>query len=227
MDEMTVPATPDAPDEPAAVVAQQVPFMELEGDSTLRLRALLRGDLRQVVPLAEKLGQFMRARRQLRACTHVGRYVRVQGHVFVYNQGTISIGERTNILGTAVRCEFVAYSGAVLEIGERTFINYGVSISAHQEVRIGARGLIGNYTNILDNSYHDIVDHQKTPRSRPVIIGDDVWIGAHAIILPGVSIGDGACVGAGAVVRESVPPRAIVIGNPARIVSFVDESRRS
>ena len=117
-------------------------------------------------------------------------------------------------------------SGAVLTIGERGFLNYGVSIAAHQEVRIGARCLIGNYTNILDNSYHDIVDHLKTPRSRPVIIGDDVWIGSHAIILPGVSIGDGACIGAGAVVRESVPPRAIVIGNPAQIVSFVDADRQ-
>jgi acetyltransferase-like isoleucine patch superfamily enzyme len=223
MDETTASSAPYLPQAVPAEVAV-LPAMA-DGDTARRLRALLRGDLRQVAPLAHKLGEFMRARRQLRACTHVGRYVRVQGRVFVHNRGTILIGERTLFLGTAVRCELVAHDRAVLSIGERGFLNYGVSISAHQEVRIGARCLIGNYANILDNSYHDIVDHLKTPRSRPVIIGDDVWIGSHAIILPGVSIGDGACIGAGAVVRESVPPRAIVIGNPAQIVSFVDPNR--
>jgi acetyltransferase-like isoleucine patch superfamily enzyme len=223
MDETSAPSAPYPPQAlPADVVASQA---AADDDTARRLRALLRGDLRQVALLAQKLGGFMGARRQLRACTHVGRYVRVQGRVYVRTRGTITVGERTLFLGTVVPCELIAHEGAVLSIGERGFLNYGVSISAHQEVRIGAHCLIGNYTNILDNSYHDIADHLKTPRSRPVIIGDDVWIGSHAIILPGVSIGNGACIGAGAVVRESVPPRAIVIGNPAQIVSIVDVNR--
>jgi maltose O-acetyltransferase len=52
------------------------------------------------------------------------------------------------------------------------------------------------------------------------VIGDDVWIGTRAILLPGVTVGRGAIVGAGAVVTADVPPRAIVGGNPARIIRY-------
>lgn len=55
---------------------------------------------------------------------------------------------------------------------------------------------------------------------RPIYIGDDVWIGESAIILPGVHIGNGCVIGAGAVVREDVPDFAVVIGNPARIIKY-------
>jgi acetyltransferase-like isoleucine patch superfamily enzyme len=184
----------------------------------LQLRALLHGDLRQLKPLWRKLRQTTAARIALRKCTSVGRYCRVEGNVLVHNRGTIRIGERVSMVGTAVRCELLAYEGAILEIGDRTFLNYGTSISAHQHVRIGARCLIGTYTNILDNNYHHVEDHRQFPRSRPVRIGNDVWIGGHVIILPGVSIGDGATVGAGAVVRTDVPAGALVVGNPAQIV---------
>ena len=54
--------------------------------------------------------------------------------------------------------------------------------------------------------------------TRPVIIKDDVWIGARVIILPGVSIGRGSTVGAGAVVSKSVPEYSVVVGNPAKVV---------
>jgi maltose O-acetyltransferase len=55
---------------------------------------------------------------------------------------------------------------------------------------------------------------------RPVTIGNDVWIGERAIILPGVTIGDGAIIGAAAVVREPVPPLAIVVGNPGQVIDY-------
>ena len=53
---------------------------------------------------------------------------------------------------------------------------------------------------------------------KPIVIGDDVWIGGHVIVLPGVHIGTGAIVGAGAVVTKDVPDYAVVGGNPARII---------
>ena len=61
---------------------------------------------------------------------------------------------------------------------------------------------------------------QGSSARKGVVIGNDVWIGERAIIMPGVEVGDGAVVGAGAVVRKSVPPLAIVIGNPAEIVDY-------
>jgi acetyltransferase-like isoleucine patch superfamily enzyme len=66
--------------------------------------------------------------------------------------------------------------------------------------------------------------HRRDPAKR-VVIGHDVWIGRSAIVLPGVAIGNGAVVGAGAVVTKSVPPYAIVAGNPARLIRYrFDES---
>lgn len=62
--------------------------------------------------------------------------------------------------------------------------------------------------------------YQKYPPHTPVMIGSDVWIGGNSVILPGVKIGDGAIVGAGSVVTSSVPERAIVAGNPARIIKY-------
>ena len=60
----------------------------------------------------------------------------------------------------------------------------------------------------------------KREKPKPVVIGNDVWIGHSAIILPGVVIGDGAVVGAGAVVTKSVAPYGVVVGNPARLVHY-------
>jgi maltose O-acetyltransferase len=60
---------------------------------------------------------------------------------------------------------------------------------------------------------------------KAVLIGNDVWIGERVMIMPGVAIGDGALIGAGAVVRESIPPLAIVIGNPAIIIDYRKEKQ--
>ena len=105
-----------------------------------------------------------------------------------------------------------------LIIGDRAFINYGVDIAATGLVTIGADCLIGTHVSIIDNAFHDVVDRQQVPPPQPVIIGDNVWIGNRAIILPGVTIGDGAVVGAGSVVTRDVAARTVVAGNPARVV---------
>ena len=64
------------------------------------------------------------------------------------------------------------------------------------------------------------IDQQGYQEARPVVIGDDVWIGGRVIILPGVTIGNGAILGAGAVVTHDVPSYAIVGGNPAKIIKY-------
>ena len=60
-----------------------------------------------------------------------------------------------------------------------------------------------------------------------IIIGNDVWIGGHVILLPGVHIGDGAVIGAGAVVAKSIPPYAVAVGNPARVVKYRDGDKNA
>ncbi len=186
--------------------------------SRAELRALLRGDLRLAPVLLGKALAALRARYYLRRCTSVGHLVRLHGRPYVYNGGTIVIGDRVRIVSTTVRVELTAFGGGRLEIGAGSSINYGFSVAAHQLVRIGQRCSIGPYVNIIDNNFHDVLDRSRTPPSRPVIIGDDVWLAARVMILPGVTIGDHAVVSAGAVVTEDVPERAVVAGNPARIL---------
>lgn len=182
------------------------------------LRRLLHGDIRMLKPLILKSLEVANGRYRLRKCSRVGRYVRVVGRPYVRNQGVMTIGDRVIMQSITVRCELVTHWGGHLEIGPRTWIGYGCSIAARRSVRIGADCHLGPYTNILDNDFHDVYDHHVAPESRPVSIGDNVWIGTRVIILPGVTIGDGAVIGAGAVVTRDVPARTVAAGNPARVL---------
>jgi len=109
--------------------------------------------------------------------------------------------------------------GSVIEIGDDVGIS-GCSITAHRRITIGNRVLIGSGVLITDSDAHPINPAFRQDAHyigiAPVEIGDDVFLGARAIILKGVHIGNGAVVGAGAVVTKDVPPFAIVAGNPAR-----------
>jgi acetyltransferase-like isoleucine patch superfamily enzyme len=101
-----------------------------------------------------------------------------------------------------------------LSIGSFTFIGR-VYMALHDKIEIGERVCINDGVEILTAS-HDVSDSKWTQIKKKVVIEDYVWIGSGALILPGVHLGRGAVVGAGAVVSKSVAPGAIVVGNPAR-----------
>ena len=176
------------------------------------------GYLRQPAETLKKTQDWLRGKWQLRSCTSVGPWTRVTGRIHVNNQGELIIGERVQILTHFVPSVFVVFRGARLEIGDRTMINYGADIAATKSVVIGRDCLVGTHVIILDNGFHDLLDKHKMPEAKPVIIEDRVWIGNRVTILPGVSIGHDAVVGAGAVVTGDVPPRSVVAGNPARVL---------
>lgn len=123
--------------------------------------------------------------------------------------------------GAVIRPPFHCDYGYNIRLGAGAFLNYGCVVLDVVETTIGARTQIGPMVQIYT------ADHprdQETRRSglefgRPVHIGEDVWIGGGAIILPGVRIGDGAVIGAGSVVTRDVPAGATALGNPARIRS--------
>ncbi|HEX2910437.1 MAG TPA: DapH/DapD/GlmU-related protein [Chloroflexia bacterium] len=165
-----------------------------------------------------KILWWLNALWHFRKSCEVGRWTRLEGRAFVSNEGKINIGERVLILSRAARTVIVVKPGAKLEIGARTFINYGCDIGSTELVEIGEDCMIGTQVMILDNHFHRIEDLNSMPESQPVKIGDRVWIGNRSIILPGVSIGDDAVVGAGSVVTRAVPPRTVVVGNPAKII---------
>jgi maltose O-acetyltransferase len=122
------------------------------------------------------------------------------------------------ILSHFARSVLVTLPDGRLEIGARTVLNYGTDICATKLVRIGTDCMLGTHVVIIDSDFHDSVDHDRIPESRPVIIGDGVWICNRATILPGVTIGDGAVVGAGSVVMSDIPSRVLAMGNPARVM---------
>ena len=105
--------------------------------------------------------------------------------------------------------------GAILSIGDETRINIRTSINVKQEVNIGSRCLIAQDVLIRDNDGHRL---NGVEGLAPVCIQDHVWIGYHATILKGVTIGTGAVVAACSVVVQDVPAHAAVGGNPAQVL---------
>jgi acetyltransferase-like isoleucine patch superfamily enzyme len=109
-----------------------------------------------------------------------------------------------------------------LRMGDDVAINRNSTISAHGGVTIGDHVIVGpGVTLYAQNHRYDdpgrpIMEQGYT--YNPVTIGSNVWIAAHVIVLPGVSIGDNVVVGAGAVVTRDVEPGVVVAGNPARVI---------
>jgi acetyltransferase-like isoleucine patch superfamily enzyme len=134
----------------------------------------------------------------------------------IIGNGPIRTG-RLSLRAPRVPILIGAESSGELEIGERTFLNEGVQIVAATRIRIGPDCRIGDFAAIHDSDHHP-VEQSASIRRAPVTIGRNVWISRDAIILPGVSIGDHAVVGAGAVVTTDVPTRTLVAGNPARTI---------
>lgn len=155
---------------------------------------------------------LVRARFALRRCRTLPWSVRVHGSMRVAPYAGIFIGERVRIDGRTIPVELAAWDGPIT-IGDDTFINYGTSISSHTSVTIGRNCLIGNHVLIMDSDYHDLIDRRMPGRTAPIVIEDNVWIGTRAIILKGVTIGEGAVVAAGSTVVQDVAPRTVV-GNP-------------
>lgn len=110
------------------------------------------------------------------------------------------------------------HRGARLAIGKGVYFNRNVEIVAQESVRIGGNVKIGWDVVIMDTDLHG---HSGRPAiAKPVVIDDDVWIGARAIILKGVHLGRGAIIAAGAIVTKDVPPLAVVTG-PSATVRFI------
>jgi maltose O-acetyltransferase len=132
----------------------------------------------------------------------------------------MEIGTRVQLNSTIATLELVSEEGGTLLVGERSLVNFGCSLVASELVSIGADCLIGTHALLLDNGYHRVEPERRLerPPSAPIVIEDNVWIGARAIVMAGVTVGTGSCVGAGSVVTTDVPPRTLVAGNPARII---------
>ena len=126
----------------------------------------------------------------------------------------LKIGDRLQIW-SAHRQTVVSGPGRI-RIGNDVFINAGVVVYSEVAVTIGNGVALANEAYVMDTSSHGM--EGGAAKAAAVVIGDGSWIGARAIILPGVTIGSRVVVGAGSVVTRDVPDDVLVAGNPARIV---------
>jgi acetyltransferase-like isoleucine patch superfamily enzyme len=145
---------------------------------------------------------------------------------WVQGDGDILIGDNVLLDGQSTITFAATFSDRpTLEIGDNTSIGHATDLTIGKRITIGKNCHISGASRIFDSSGHptdtDARRAGEPPPAklvRPVTIEDDAWVGKHSIVFPGVTIGEGAIVSAGSVVREDVPPFAIVAGNPAQVV---------
>jgi acetyltransferase-like isoleucine patch superfamily enzyme len=125
-----------------------------------------------------------------------------------------------------LRMPVTIYSPEELEIGDQVDIGEFTHIRANGGVRIGSRVLIASHVIITSRSHPVALPRYGVVEDAPIAIEDDVWIGAGAIMLPGITVGRGAVVAAGAVVTRSVEPFTVVAGVPARQIGQIPASDR-
>ena len=136
-----------------------------------------------------------------------------------------SCGENTNVAAPL----YVDY-GENIHLGHNVEINMGCTFLDCNKITIG------DYTGIGPGVHIYAVFHPVLPEERlqqtgrfwnsltaPVTIGKNVWIGGGSIILPSVTIGDGATIGAGSVVTRDIPARCVAVGNPCRVIKYLDK----
>lgn len=156
--------------------------------------------------------------------------------IYVRGRSLMKLGDG---LTTGVNVRLDAFASRdkppVLDIGRHVQINDSVHIAAIEQVVIGDYTLIASRVFISDHNhgiYHEqdaasipeIPPANRPLSSRPVHIGRNVWLSEQVCILPGVTIGDGAIVGANSVVTSDIPPNSIAVGNPARVIREFDAS---
>lgn len=147
--------------------------------------------------------------------TWLGRGVLIQ----VTDGGTLRV-DRGVAIGA---CTAIQVRCGSVSIGEHTFIGHGCTIFAGGSISIGAKVLLAEYVALHDQDHR--VDTLQAiadagSECEPIIIGEGVWLGAKVSVLRGACIGDGAVIGAHALVTGNIPERAIAVGIPARVKRF-------
>jgi len=147
--------------------------------------------------------------------------------------GDDQVEEQTRVLkelipnsgeGLWIQPPFYCDYGSNMVLGEKVFFNFNCVVLDVMQVCIGSRTLIGPNVQIY-TATHPLdrkVRASGLEFAKPVIIGEDVWIGGSAVICPGVSIGDRAVIGAGSVITRNIPSDVFAAGNPCKVIRTLD-----
>lgn len=117
---------------------------------------------------------------------------------------------------------------ALIKIDDNVSLNGTSIVCRSSEITIGSRTMIGPNVTIMDSPFHPIWPihlrnfYPGNEFDKPVEIGEDVWIGAQVIILPGSKIGSGSVIGAGSIVRGDIPPNCFAAGSPAQVIRLLN-----
>ena len=149
------------------------------------------------------------------------------GDYFAMNSGPLF-----NPIGRNQRSLIIVTDDAELRIGQNVGMS-SVTIVCQQAVTVGNGVRIGGNTVIYDTDFHSLNADERTAlpeikdniRRKPVLIGNNVFIGGHSTILKGTEIGDNSIIGAGSVVRGEIPKNEIWAGNPARFVKKIEDKK--
>ena len=119
------------------------------------------------------------------------------------------------------------YGEGVVELGRGAFVGHHSTIAARASVSLGAGTYLAELVSVRDHDHSvGLPPSSGEMTVEPVVIGPDVWIGAKATVLRGAKIGEGAVIGANAVVRGDVEPRMVYAGVPARPIGPADRERQ-
>jgi acetyltransferase-like isoleucine patch superfamily enzyme len=168
-------------------------------------------------PLGLQAFRFWRlARLRALATGVIPATTQFDGPCHVYGRPRLELGEHCRL---GRDCFFETVGEGRITLGEEVIVNAGCFMVSYAAIRIGANTLIGEYVSIRDANHGTAPDRlirMQEHSSAPIVIGEDVWIGRGAMVLGGVTIGDGAVVAANSVVTKDVPPMTIVGGIPAK-----------
>jgi acetyltransferase-like isoleucine patch superfamily enzyme len=162
-------------------------------------------------------------------CESVGDHFEMEELPFVTGTGKIFIGHHVTFAGKpGFGFGNRLHVSPEVRIGDHCFIGHACSFVASASIRLGNHCLLATGVQIYDYDGHPLDAERRRAGEpappegvRPVVIGDDVWIGTNAFILKGVTVGPRSVIAAGAVVTRDVPPDVVVAGNPARIVKHL------
>jgi acetyltransferase-like isoleucine patch superfamily enzyme len=152
-------------------------------------------------------------------CIRIGAFTHVRGELLTFaHGGEIRIGKYCYI---GEHCKL--WSAGHIHVGDRVLIAHAVTILDNLTHPLSASARHNHYRHIMTNGHPKAINLDE----QPVEIGDDVWIGCMSVILRGVTIGQGAIIGAGSVVTSSIPPWTVIAGNPARIIRELTPAERA
>jgi FkbH-like protein len=163
-----------------------------------------------------------KAKWHLRQCNSVGSDTRIYGgHPVVHNLGRIDIGRKMTLRSSFAPTEFSTGQNGQIKIGHNVTINFGATIHADQQIAIGDRVQIGQYSIVSDVAVPG-APKSTTESPAPIRIEDDVWIAGRVTILPGAFIGKGSVITAGSIVSGEIPAGVVAGGIPARVIRHIN-----